>query len=308
MKQHVAEIGKIDPIVQPFPPKSSLLAAGEFDLEATLESGQSFQWVRDESGCSFGWVGGHLFGIWQRGDRVEFESPTTDDASALAEYLQLGRDTRPMRNIFIQLDPFLRDAVAFAPGTRILKQDPWECLAGFILSSMKQVAHIKQIWATVSNRYGESIEWKGQRYHRFPSSRALASLDEKKLRDCRMGFRAPYLLSAARAVASGKIRLDALYHLSTREARSCLTRLSGVGDKIADCVLLYAYQKFDAFPRDVWINRVLHRVYFRGKRKPTDEKLTRFIEEYFGAYAGYAQQYLFHYVRMNPPALEGACK
>ena len=268
-----------------------------------LESGQTFQWSEDGRGRHMGWVGGQLYRIWPQDGRIAFESPDGGDPAMLADYLQLGFDTRPMRKFFLQLDPFLRNAVVFAPGMRILKQDPWECLAGFILSSTKQVVHIKQIWAIVSKRHGESIEWEGGKFHRFPPPQVLASLDEKQLRDCRMGFRAAYLLGAARAVASGKIRLDAPRCLSTREARAYLMRLPGVGGKIADCVLLYAYQKYDAFPRDVWIHRVLYRIYFRGKRKPSAQKLERFIRDYFGPYAGYAQQYLFHYVRLNPHVL-----
>lgn len=208
-----------------------------------------------------------------------------------------------MRKFFIQLDPFLRDAVEFSPGLRILKQDPWECLAGFILSSSKQVAHIKQIWALLCERHGDSVEWHGRRFHRFPPPDAIALLDEHQLRDCKMGFRARYLRAAARAVASGTVCLDLPAELSTREARSYLTRLAGVGGKIADCVLLYAYQKWDAFPRDVWINRVLQRIYFRNKRAISPDRMSAFIRDYFGPYAGYAQQYLFHYVRLNPGVL-----
>ena len=277
---------------------------GEFDLTAALESGQVFQWREDEGGRRTGWVGGRLYRIWQQDGQIVFESPDGGDPAALSEYLQLGFDTRPMRKFFLHLDPFLREAIAFAPGMRILKQDPWECLAGFILSSMKQIVHIKQIWAIVSERHGGHVEWDGAQFHRFPAPDVLASLDEKTLRDCRMGFRAEYLLGAARAIAAEKIRLDVPRHLSTREARAYLTRLPGVGVKIADCVLLYAYQKFDAFPRDVWIHRVLHRIYFRGKRKPSVQKLERFIRDYFGPYAGYAQQFLFHYVRLNPGVLK----
>jgi N-glycosylase/DNA lyase len=123
-----------------------------------------------------------------------------------------------------------------------------------------------------------------------------------------MGFRARYLRGAAQAIVSGKVRLDAPHHLSTREARAYLTRLPGVGDKIADCVLLYGYQKWDAFPRDVWINRVLARIYFRKRRKVSANEIAAFIRDYFGPYAGYAQQYLFHYVRLNPKALDRASR
>jgi N-glycosylase/DNA lyase len=304
MKQHAAEIGKIDPIVQPFSPVWGLPTAGEFELESTLESGQSFQWARDEHGWHTGWVKGRLYRVHQHAGSVFFASPDPGDSNELSGYLQSDFDTRVMRKFLLQLDSFLSDAIAFSPGLRILKQDPWECLAGFILSSTKQVAHIKQIWAHVCERHGTSIEWGSRRFHRFPPPETIASLDERQLRECRMGFRARYLLSAARAVASGSIRLDSPAELSTREARAYLTRLAGVGDKIADCVLLYAYQKWDSFPRDVWINRVLERIYFRGKRKPSKEKMDRFITEYFGPYAGYAQQFLFHYARLNPKALK----
>lgn len=279
------------------------MSSGEFDLLASLESGQTFQWRRDARGRHVGWVAGRIYRLWQEPLGIGFDSPGGGDARALADYLQLEFNTRALRDRLRRLDRFLRDAVAFAPGMRLLRQDPWECLCGFILSSTKQVAHIKQIWANVSASHGRSVEWDGDRYHRFPAPDVLASLSERQLRDCKMGFRARYLLDAARAVDSGAIRLDLPGELSTREARAYLMRLPGVGAKIADCVLLYAYQKYDSFPRDVWINRVLERIYFRKRRKVAPDEIAALIRDYFGPDAGYAQQYLFHYVRLNPGVL-----
>jgi N-glycosylase/DNA lyase len=188
--------------------------------------------------------------------------------------------------------------MAACQGLRLLRQDPWECLASFILSSTKQIVQIQQIIGLLGERFGEAVTVPAGHApaHAFPTAARLAGASESELRNCKMGFRAPYLLAAARAVAGGQLDLPQIQQLSLAEARAQLVKLPGVGPKIADCILLFAYGFQGAFPVDVWVMKALRQLYF-PRRRPSTLKLKRFTETYFGANAGYAQQYLFHYMR-----------
>jgi N-glycosylase/DNA lyase len=197
----------------------------------------------------------------------------------------------------------MRSAVRACHGLRLLRQDHWECLASFILSSTKQIVQIRQIIALLCERFGEPIPIPAGHApaYSFPSPSQLSRVTEAELRACKMGFRAPYLLAAARAIAAGGLTLATLQQVPVTEARAELVKLPGVGPKIADCVLLFAYGFQSAFPVDVWVMKALRQLYF-PRRQPSRPRLQRFIETYFGPHAGYAQQYLFHYMRIGASA------
>jgi N-glycosylase/DNA lyase len=158
---------------------------------------------------------------------------------------------------------------------------------------MKQVAHIAQISHTLRSRYGEPAGTT----HAYPIPERLASLDEPDLRSCALGYRARNLLKTARMIASGEVDLEAIRTMDDDAARAELCRLAGVGEKVANCVLLFAYERVRAFPIDVWIERVLREHYFKGRRRITPGRLRDFSRDYFGRFGGYAQQYLFHHAR-----------
>lgn len=275
-----------------------LLPTRDYDLDATFSSGQVFGWQRTEDGRWHGVMRGHYLelrsvsnGILARSHRA------TNDWSWLREFLQCDVNLADVLASFPATDVHLQTAVNRCRGLRLLRQDPWECLAGFILSSTKQIVQIQQIVRLLCERYGAAIRTgNGVFCHAFPTAAELATVSEADLRTCKMGFRAPYLLAAARRVAAGEINLAAIQQLELDAAREELLRFDGVGTKIADCVLLFAYGFPQAFPVDVWVRRVLTGYYFRGRRVK-EERLRRFITEHFGPHAGYAQQYLFHYIR-----------
>jgi N-glycosylase/DNA lyase len=179
-----------------------------------------------------------------------------------------------------------------------LRQDPWECLASFILSSTKQIVQIQQIVTLLCQRFGQAVphEADHSQAHSFPAPESIARASESELRECKMGFRAPYLLKTARQIVEGKFQPPLLRSLSVSIAREKLLELPGVGRKIADCVLLFAYGFQSAFPLDVWVLKALRTLYFPGK-KVSQQRLQRFSETHFGPFSGYAQQYLFHYMR-----------
>ncbi len=273
------------------------LTLHDYDLPATLASGQAFGWReregRWEAVLSGRWVGLHL----EDSQLLARTLSHPDDWSWLKHYLQTDVILAEILRTFPQ-DDVLPLSVQACAGLRLLRQDPWECLASFILSSTKQIVQIQQIRDLLCSRYGTPVEAPVDALlsHSFPTAERLAAVSEKELRDCKMGFRAPSLLQAAQAVVEGRLDLAALGKLSLEEARAQLCSLRGVGPKIADCVLLFAYGFPNAFPVDVWVFKALQQLYF-PKRRASKARLERFIRSHFGPHSGYAQQYLFHYMR-----------
>ena len=269
----------------------SAVAAPEFNLATTLASGQVFHWVRQGPGFA-GIIRGTPVYVEQRGESLFSDA----DPALLAHYFALDH---PLTDIYRSFpdDPAMAAALAFCRGMRIIRQPAWECLATFITSSMKQVSHISQISHTLRARYGRKLGPHGS--FDYPSPDSLAVLSEDDLRACALGYRARNLLKTARMVAAGEVNLEAVRALADDDARAELCRLPGVGEKVANCVLLFAYERVRAFPIDVWIERVLREHYFKGRRKITAGRLRDFCRDYFGEFGGYAQQYLFHHARSS---------
>jgi N-glycosylase/DNA lyase len=269
----------------------------DYDLGATLASGQAFRWNQVDGGWN-----GVLHNHWVRLRADEFSitaeaAQPVSDWSWLANYLQIELDLGVLVASFPDDEP-IRAAVNACRGLRLLRQDPWECLASFILSSTKQIVQIRQIVSVLCERFGEPIPTAAQYApaFAFPSPARLARASEAELRACKMGFRAPYLLETARNVTEAKIDLERLRELPVEIAREELVKMPGVGRKIADCVLLFAYGFQSAFPVDVWVIKALQKLYF-PRRRASAKRLRHFSETHFGPNAGYAQQYLFHYMR-----------
>lgn len=276
---------------------SRRLPAPDYDLAATLTSGQAFRWQSREGGWESVVAGRWLRLQVEHDDIIARTVVDPGDWAWLTHYLQTGVDLDTVISSFPDDEP-MRRAVAACRGLRLLRQDPWECLASFILSSTKQIVQIQQIVALLCERFGEPLPVP--RGHEpafsFPSAAVLAACSESGLRDCKMGFRAPNLLRTAQMISGGEIDLARVGTLPVVEAREELKRLPGVGDKIANCVLLFAYGFQQAFPVDVWVMKALRQLYFPGRR-PSAKRLARFVTTHFGVNAGYAQQYLFHYMR-----------
>lgn len=272
--------------------RGAVIAAPDFDLAATLGSGQVFHWTR-EGDRFFGMIGAQPVIVEQHGTELIVNA---DAATVARHYFALDH---PLADIYATFprDPAMDAALAYGRGLRIVRQPAWECVATFITSSMKQVAHIAQISHTLRRRFGEQVETEGRELFGYPSPEALARLDEAALRACALGYRAKNLLGAARMIADGAVDLAAIAQMDDAAAHAELCRLPGVGNKVANCSLLFGFERLRAFPIDVWIERVLRTIYFPRKRKITAKRLREFSATYFGAYGGYAQQYLFHHAR-----------
>jgi N-glycosylase/DNA lyase len=268
-----------------------------FSLSDTLKSGQLFHWEPLELNGFEGYAGciGDSPPSWiaQKNDgEVWMSGP---DLRAIARYFGLDQDIKAIHATFPKDDEVLARAIDYCPGIRIVRQPLWECLATFITSSLKQVAHIRAISLKIRKMYGTRYQLNGLPFYAYPSSSALAEVGEDKLRECALGYRAKSLDLAANALASGEIDLEAVEHeLCESEARNELIRLHGVGEKVANCALLFGAGRWGAFPIDVWIERIL-RDHYRKRLK--GRQLQAWSSKYFGRNAGYAQQYLFHFAR-----------
>ena len=279
------------------------ISAPDFDLEKTLDSGQVFHWAKLGNGF-FGAIGDLPLYVEKKGDVLKVRCGGTPQPARqrralpgiVAHYFALDH---PLAEIWASFpdDPIMNAAREFCRGLRIIRQPKWECLATFICSSMKQVAHIRQISVALRRHFGDRRKVGDQLVYAFPPAQRIARASEDDLRECALGYRARNLLATARLVSSSKTNLEEWSALSDADLREKLCALPGVGPKIANCVMLFAYERLRAFPIDVWIERVLKQQYFPRKKKVTELQLREFSETYFGQHGGYAQQYLFHHAR-----------
>ena len=271
-----------------------------FDLGSSLESGQAHRWKKVEGWYS-GVVRGEFIQIRQNREVVEFcssPSPEATAAAMLRDYFRLDDDIHAIYSD-IRRDSRVAAMVSKYPGLRLLRTEPWECLVAFICSANNNIARIHQLMERMSDEFGNPILLNGQTRHTFPSPADLAEAGEAELRRLGLGFRAPYVDQAARAVLDGELDLPALVQAPYPEAKAALMEIKGIGSKIADCIAVFSLDKLEAFPIDVWIRRALSEWYFPGQKTPPDRVLLEWAQEHFGRYGGYAQQYLFHGQRLK---------
>ena len=259
-----------------------LLQTPALDLAQTLDCGQCFRWNVQADGSYLGVADGKLLRI---------SAETLPDVLAdpfWADYFDMALDYGKIRGDLALLHPAMAAAGEYCPGIRVLNQDPWEALCSFILSQNNNIKRIKGIVERLCEHFGEPFSGpEGQALYAFPGPDRLACLEPEDLAPLRSGFRARYVIDAARRVAGGSVDLEALRKDELGKAREQLMTITGVGVKVADCALLYGLHRLDAFPMDVWMKRAMETL-FPGKEP-----------SFFGPYAGIAQQYIFHYIRTS---------
>lgn len=256
----------------------------DLDLAQTLDCGQSFRWVENDGKFS-GVAYGKKLDIYYDGDDLCLDNTTAEDFENIwKDYLDLDLDYGKIRAEISRLHPVLKEACAYAPGIRILRQEPWEALCTFIISQNNNIKRIKGIVERLCESFGE----KTDDYYTFPTAERLAELSPDDLAPIRAGFRNKYIIDAAKNVSGGEVELEKCRTIEYEKARSELMKIKGVGVKVADCTLLFGLHRVEAFPVDVWMKRAMEKL-FPGM-----------TEKDFGDYAGIAQQYIFHYSRMHP--------
>ena len=262
----------------------------DLDLEQTLDCGQSFRWKKQNDGSFKGVAYNKSVSMNMQGDTLYIDNATEEDFEKIwKNYLDLDLDYGKIRKDISKIHPVLKDAAKYAPGIRILQQEPYEALCTFIISQNNNIKRIKGIVERLCESFGEQLP-DGE--YTFPKAEVIAQLTEEDLSPLRAGFRNKYIIDGAKKVASGEVNLDICKTLPYEEARAELMKIKGVGVKVADCTLLFGMHRIEAFPVDVWMRRAMEKLF-------PDMKA-----EDFGKYAGIAQQYIFHYSRMNPSLFE----
>lgn len=269
----------------------------DFDMEQIFECGQCFRWSKGKDNSYIGIVKGKAVRIkYNSGVLSIFNANKQDFKDIWFEYFDLGTDYSLIKKI-LSKDSIMKQAISFGSGLRILKQDFNEVLVSYILSSNKRIPQITSSIEKLCKLYGKEINFEGEKIYTFPELNDLANSTADKLNYCRGGYRCGYILKSTRSLAMGGIDPASLYELETAKARETLMQLPGIGQKVADCILLYSGIKLDVFPVDVWIKRVIEEL-FLGKEVSLKE-IQNFAHQKFGNLLGYAQLYLFYYARLN---------
>ena len=262
----------------------------DLDLEQTLDCGQSFRWEKQNDGSFSGVAFGKYVNISLDSTDMIIKNAAPEDEKIWREYFDLELDYGKIRGDISRLHPVLEEAARYAPGIRILRQEPYEALCTFIISQNNNIKRIKGIVARLCESFGDEID---EGVYTFPTAERLAELMPDDLAPLRAGFRNRYIIDSAKKVASGEVDLELCKTADYDTARAELMKITGVGVKVADCTLLFGMHRVEAFPVDVWMKRAMEKL-FPGMSAND-----------FGEYAGIAQQYIFHYSRMHPELFEG---
>ena len=256
----------------------------DLDLEQTLDCGQSFRWVKQSDGSFSGVAFSKSVNVNLVGTDLIIKNAAAQDYELWREYFDLSLDYGKIRADISAIHPILCEAAKYAPGIRVLRQEPYEALCTFIISQNNNIKRIKGIVQRLCESFGEPL---ADGIYAFPTAEKMASLTADDLAPLRAGFRNRYLVDAAQKVASGEVNLELCKTADYDLARAELMKITGVGVKVADCTLLFGMHRIEAFPIDVWMRRAMERLF--PDMTAAD----------FGEYAGIAQQYIFHYSRMH---------
>lgn len=261
----------------------------DFSPINTFECGQCFRWNDMGDGSYIGISCGRVCLVR---DNI-LDCPSEDDEFWKA-YFTFDVDYENIKNLLSKHDEKLKKCIDYGSGLRILKQDVWETIVSFIISANNNIPRIKSIIETLCREFGSRIESRFGAFYSFPSAEKLSTLTLSDLAVLRVGYRDKYIIDAAQKVASKEVDLSQISSLSTDDAKAMLMKIKGVGSKVADCVLLFSLSRWEQFPKDVWINRILNDVY-----TVSGSDVDEFIQKNYGEYAGFAQQYMYYYYRDN---------
>ena len=274
-----------------------LTGLDSFNLSHIFDCGQCFRWNRNADGSFFGIAMGKALKISENDENVIFHNTSIDDFNNIwKEYFDFNTSYSQIKKE-LSVDKVLKEAIGYGDGIRILKQDLWECVVSFIISASNNIPRIKKIVEALCYNFGEKISYMDEVFYSFPGPEKINSLTLEDLSVIKAGFRDKYILDAAEKFVSGEISYDMLKKMSAEDAKKTLMTVKGIGNKVADCIVLFGLSKCESFPIDVWIKRIMEYCYFEGE-EPIG-KISEFAKEKFGSLGGYAQQYLFFYAREN---------
>ncbi len=274
----------------------------DFELAHIFECGQCFRWRKVNENKYIGVIKSGVVEIEKTTPNsvcINYESYVEDSQlfkEIIKEYLDLNTNYSEIKKAISKDDLNLQKAIEYGGGIRILNQDPWEMLISFIISAANNIPRISKTIENISKTYGKEITFNGEKYYLFPTPEELSKASIEELRALNLGFRDKYVYGATQMVCNKEIDLDSIIKMDYLDAKKELKRVAGVGDKVADCILLFSMKKHEAFPVDTWIKKVMSELYNESKNI---KKIATFAEEKFGTNAGVAQQYLFYYMREN---------
>ena len=283
--------------------KFELKNQDSFKLRDIFECGQCFRWNEQEDGSYVGIWKNNVVCVKQNGNNISFEGVCLDGdlETEIIDYFDLNRDYEKIKSTLSKIDDNLKTSINYGEGIRILNQDLWETIISFIISANNNIPRIKGIIERLSKAYGREIKFKEKSYYTFPSPEDLKDVTVEEYRKLGLGFRDIRLYETTKMILDGKIDLKKLQeNPNTREVREQLLSLSGVGLKVADCILLFStLKRFEVFPIDVWVRRVMNDLYIKepDENKVSKKEIEKLAKEKFGDLAGMAQQYLFYWRR-----------
>lgn len=274
-----------------------------FKLEDIFECGQCFRWDRQEDGSYIGVIKNGVLKVSKQGKSVAFEGVLEGDINSIVyDYFDLETNYNDFKDRLSKIDDNMKRSIEFGNGIRILNQDLWEMVISFIISANNNIPRIKGIINRISEKVGQKVTWNGKDYFLFPSPEELSKLSVADLRALGTGFRDKRIYNTTQMIINKEINLDSLIKIkSTEEIRNELLKLDGVGEKVADCILLFALHRFDTFPVDVWVRRVMNVLYIHNEdeTKVNKKQIREVAYSLFGEIEGIAQQYLFYWAREN---------
>ena len=273
-----------------------------FELADIFDCGQCFRWNKQPDGSYTGIFGKNVMNVQKDGNVVTFKGICDGNIKEIVEnYFDLNRDYEEIKNKLSQIDENVKKSIEYGKGIRILNQDLWEMIISFIISTNNNIPRIKGIIERLAQKYGKEIEWNGEKYYTFPTSEELKDVTVDDYRKLGLGFRDIRLYETVHMVLDKKVDLNEMQqNPNTYEVREQLLTLSGVGPKVADCILLFStLKRFEVFPIDVWVRRVMNELYIKNEdeTKVNKKDIEKLAKEKFGNLAGIAQQYLFYWKR-----------
>ena len=273
-----------------------------FKLKDIFECGQCFRWNIQNDGSYIGIFKNNVLKVSQKENDIIFEGMCENKIDdVVTNYFDLNRDYEKIKNKLSKIDENLKKSIEYGEGIRILNQDLWETIISFIISANNNIPRIKGIIERLSKKYGNKITYKNETYYTFPTPEQLRDVNVQDYRSLGLGFRDIRLYETTKMILEKQINLDELKkNANTQEVRNELLTLSGVGPKVADCILLFSdLKRFDVFPIDVWVRRVMNDLYIKNpdEKQVSKKQIEKLAEEKFGDYAGLAQQYLFYWRR-----------
>ena len=273
-----------------------------FNSKHIFECGQCFRWDEESDGSYTGIVGKNVINVKQVENRVKFSSYGVDNLEKLViNYFDLTRNYEEIKDKLSKIDEHLARSIEYGSGIRILNQDLWETIISFIISANNNIPRIKGIINRISKNYGEKIEWNGKEYYTFPTVEELSKASVEELRALGLGFRDVRVYEITRKILEKQVDLEELHkEKDTQKVRDILLTLDGVGPKVADCILLFStLKRFDVFPIDVWVRRVMNELYIKNEdeTKVSKKEIEKLAKEKYGNLEGIAQQYLFFWKR-----------